>query len=151
MFRRVLVCLDGSSVAEQALPYAVEVAERFASKVVLLQVIHLSSSLAAAAAQGAERVLQEETDRLAGEARAYLEQVAAPLREKGLDVEAVALEGAPADAIVSYAADNEVDLIAIGTHGRKNLGRLVFGSVADRVLKHSSIPVLTIKPQETKA
>lgn len=151
MFRKILVCLDGSSLAEQVLPYATEVAQRFGSRVVLLQVIHLPASFAAAAAQGGEKILAEEVGRLAGEARAYLEGVAAPLREKGLEVEAAALEGTPSEAIVTYARENEVDLIAIGTHGRKSLGRLVFGSVADHVLKHSSIPVLTVKPQDKQA
>lgn len=151
MFRKILVCLDGSSLAEQVLPYATEVAQRFGSRVVLLQVIHLPASFAAAAAQGGEKILAEEVGRLAGEARAYLEGVAAPLREKGLEVEAAALEGTPSEAIVTYARENEVDLIAIGTHGRKSLGRLIFGSVADHVLKHSSIPVLTVKPQDKQA
>lgn len=151
MFRKILVCLDGSSLAEQVLPYATEVAQRFGSRVVLLQVIHLPASFAAAAAQGGEKILAEEVGRLAGEARAYLEGVAASLREKGLEVEAAALEGTPSEAIVTYARENEVDLIAIGTHGRKSLGRLIFGSVADHVLKHSSIPVLTVKPQNKQA
>jgi len=151
MFRKILVCLDGSSLAEQVLPYATEVAQRFGSRVVLLQVIHLPASFAAAAAQGGEKILAEEVGRLAGEARAYLEGVAASLREKGLEVEAAALEGTPSETIVTYARENEVDLIAIGTHGRKSLGRLIFGSVADYVLKHSSIPVLTVKPQDKQA
>jgi len=151
MFRKILVCLDGSSLAEQVLPYATEVAQRFGSRIVLLQVIHLPASFAAAAAQGGEKILAEEAGRLAGEARAYLEGVAASLRGKGLEVEAAALEGTPSEAIVTYAQENAVDLIAIGTHGRKSLGRLVFGSVADHVLKHSSIPVLTVKPQDKQA
>ena len=148
MFRKILVCLDGSSLAEQVLPYATEVAERFGSKIVLLQVVHLPASFAAAAAQGGEKILEEETRRLAGEATAYLEGVAAPLRAKGLEVETAAQEGPPSETIVAYARENAVDLIAIGTHGRKSLGRLVFGSVADHVLKHSNVPVLTVKPQD---
>jgi len=151
MFKKMLVCLDGSSLAEQVLPYATEVAQRFGSRIVLLQVIHLPASFAAAAAQGGEKILAEEAGRLAGEARAYLEGVAASLRGKGLEVEAAALEGTPSETIVTYARENEVDLIAIGTHGRKSLGRLIFGSVADYVLKHSSIPVLTVKPQDKQA
>ena len=148
MFRKILVCLDGSSLAEQVLPYATEVAERFGSRIVLLQVVHLPASFAAAAAQGAEKILEEETVRLASEATAYLEGVAAALRAKGLEVETVTQEGPPTETIVAYARENAVDLIAVGTHGRKSLGRLVFGSVADHVLKHSSVPVLTVKPQD---
>jgi nucleotide-binding universal stress UspA family protein len=80
MFKKILVCLDGSSLAEQVLPYALEVAERFGGALVLLQVVHLPAAFAAAAAQGGERILEEETVRLASEAKAYLEGVAAPGR-----------------------------------------------------------------------
>jgi nucleotide-binding universal stress UspA family protein len=150
MFRKVLVCLDGSSLAEQMLPYATEIAERFGSSIVLLQVLHVPSSLAAASAQGAESVIEEEMRRLAFDARTYLERLAVNLRDTGIRVEAVTVEGTPGDAIVEYATANEVDFIAIATHGRRNIGRLVFGSVADHVLRNTCIPVLSVKPRETK-
>jgi nucleotide-binding universal stress UspA family protein len=150
MFRKVLVCLDGSGLAEQTLPYATEVAKRFGSSMVLLQVLHVPSSLAAASAQGAESVIEEEMRRLAFDARTYLEQVAAGLRDAGIPADAVTVEGTPGDAIVEYATTHEVDLIAIATHGRRNIGRLVFGSVADHVIRNSGIPVLSVTPRETK-
>ncbi len=150
MFNKILVCLDGSSLSEQILPYATEVAQRFGSRVILLQVLQIPSSVAAASAQGAESIIEEEMRRLAYEAHQYLEGIAARLRQIGLTVEAVTIEGSPGDAIVDYAATNDVDLITIITHGRKHLGRLVFGSVADHVMRHTSIPVLSKKPREKK-
>ncbi len=150
MFNKVLVCLDGSSLAEQMLPYATEVAKRFGSSMVLLQVLHVPSSLAAASAQGAESVIEEEMRRLAFEARTYLEQVATGLSDAGISVETVTVEGTPGDAIVEYATTHEVDFIAISTHGRRNIGRLVFGSVADHVIRNSGIPVLSVRPKESK-
>ncbi len=150
MFSKILVCLDGSSLSEQILPCAAEVAQRFGAKLTLLQVLQIPSSLAAASAQGAESIIEEEMRRLAYEANQYLEGIAAPLREGGMEVETATIEGSPGDAIVEYAATSDVDLIAIVTHGRKNLGRLVFGSVADHVMRHSSIPVLSKKPREKK-
>ena len=151
MFSRVLVCLDGTSVAEQMLPYAAEISRRFSSAtVILIQVVQIPSSLAAASAQGAESIIEEEMRRLAHESGQYLEAHAATLRETGLQVETVTIEGSPGDAIVEYASDNKIDLIAIATHGRKNIGRLVFGSVADHVLRHTTIPVLSVTPRECK-
>jgi len=152
MFSRVLVCLDGTTVAEQMLPYAAEIARKFSSPtLILLQVVQIPSSLAAASAQGAESIIEEEMRRLAHESNDYLEHHAAHLRDTGLKVETATIEGSPGDAIVEYANDNDVDLIAIATHGRKNIGRLVFGSVADHVLRHTSIPVLSVVPKGCKS
>jgi len=150
MFGKILVCLDGSNMSEQMLPHATEVAQRFGSRVVLLQVLQIPSSLAAASAQGAENVIEEELRRLAFEAHQYLDGVAAQLREKGIPVEVVVIEGSPGDAIVQYASENNADLIVVATHGRKNLGRLVFGSVADHVMRHTTIPVLSMNPKDMK-
>ena len=141
MIERILVCLDGSSLAEQILPYATEVAQRFNSKLILLQVIPPSSV----------SVGTETASEIIGPAKAYLEHVAQPLREKGLDVECATLFDTPGKAIITYADKNEVELIAIATHGRSGLGRVLFGSVADFVLKESRVPILIIRPQHAKA
>jgi nucleotide-binding universal stress UspA family protein len=153
MFEKILVCLDGSRLAEQILPYAMEQATRFHSKVILIQAYTIPSSIAAAEAQAApvnSDLMQEEAQRLEAEAKAYLEKVAAPLREKGLDVACITLQGTAGDAIVGYAQNEPVDLIALATHGHSGLGRVIFGSVADHVLRESGLPILVIKPQETK-
>lgn len=150
MFGKILLCLDGSSHSEQMVPYSTEIARRFASRVTLLQVLQIPSSLAAASAQGAENVIEEELRRLSFEAHQYLEGVAAQMKEKGVPTEVSVIEGSPGDAIVEYASQSEMELIVVATHGRKNLGRLVFGSVADHVMRHSMIPVLSMRPHEVK-
>lgn len=150
MFGKILVCLDGSSLSEQIVPYATEVARRFGSRVVLLQVLQIPSSLAAASAQGAENVIEEELRRLSYQAHQYLEGIATQMKEKGVPAEVSVIEGTPGDAIVEYASQSGIELIVVATHGRKNIGRLVFGSVADHVMRHSFIPVLSVKPEEVK-
>jgi nucleotide-binding universal stress UspA family protein len=148
MFQRILVCLDGSTLAEQILPYASEEAARFDSSVVLFQVVNVPTTVTAPAIEPVpipvplERLEAEESA-----AKAYLERLAQPLREKGLKVQCVTMIGSPAEAIVSYAEDNRFDLVALATHGRSGLGRLVFGSVADHVVRKSKRPILLIKPK----
>lgn len=148
MFQKILVCLDGSKLAEQILPYAAEQAERFGSSLVLLQVVSLASL---PAPTGIESVpVAVPNDQLAeaeSAAREYLERLAAPLRDKGVKVECMSFVGHPAESIVSYAEEQKFGLVALATHGRSGLKRLVFGSVADHVIRKSGLPILLIKPK----
>jgi nucleotide-binding universal stress UspA family protein len=150
MFDKILVCLDGSPLSEQVVPYATEVAQRFGSRVVILQVLQIPSSLAAASAQGAENVIEEELRRLSFEAHQYLDGIATKLKENGVQTEVSVIEGTPGDAIVEFASQSGIELIVLATHGRKSLGRLVFGSVADHVIRNTTIPVLSVKPDDGK-
>ena len=155
MFERILVCLDGSELAEQILPYATEQALRFNSKLTLLQVVTMPSSVYTASVAGelpqAGDMIAKQIQRQEAEARAYLDRVTKSLLKKGMNVEYVVLGPLqPGKAIVKYAQDNAIDLICIATHGRSGLGRVVFGSVADLVLRESGLPILVIKPEETE-
>ncbi len=150
MFDKILVCLDGSPLSEQVVPYATEVAQRFGSRVVILQVLQIPSSLAAASAQGAENVIEEELRRLSFEAHQYLDSIATKMKENGVQTEVSVIEGTPGDAIVEFASQSGIELIVLATHGRKSLGRLVFGSVADHVIRNTTIPVLSVKPDDGK-
>ena len=71
------------------------------------------------------------------------------MRAKGLDVTCVALQGMAGAVIISYAHNESVNLIALATHGHSGLGRVIFGSVADHVLRESGLPILIIRPQES--
>jgi len=77
-----------------------------------------------------------------------LQKIAKPLRDEGLDIECAAHMGEPSKAILQYAKENAVKLIAIATHGHGGLKRMLFGSVADKVLREAGIPVLVAKSQE---
>jgi len=96
-------------------------------------------------------IIEEEIQRQEPEIKTYLDSIAQPLLERGIDLECVILRPASAgDAIVDYARANSIELICIATHGHGGLGRLVFGSVADHVLRKSGLPVLLIKPKDFK-
>jgi nucleotide-binding universal stress UspA family protein len=155
MFKRILVCLDGSKLAEQIMPYATEEAIRFRGKLVLLQVVQepvaFTPGLPGEAPVPIQtHVMVEGTEEALNRARDYLEKLAAPLRKKGIQVKTVAIPGRPGEAILDYANTNSINLITIATHGRGGLRRAVFGSVADYVLRESGLPVLVIRPQDEK-
>jgi len=155
MYKKVLVCLDGSELAEQVLPYASEVARRFDGALVLLRVV-VKPVLVSPGIPGAGAVpvvtsrmgRQVETDEL--QAETYLQSIAARLlKDYALKAEIVTSLGAAGPTIVDYAAANGVELIAIATHGRTGPGRVLFGSVADFVVRQSRMPVLLIRPNAT--
>jgi nucleotide-binding universal stress UspA family protein len=150
MFERVLVCLDGSDLAEEALPYAAEIARRFGSTLVLLEVTAGPSAVVEPTTGYYHATSPGRVQRSEDEAADYLEGIAAGLEKEGLRVEYLTLPGAPGKAIVGYAEENDVGLIVLGTHGRSGLSRLAFGSVADYVLKQSRRPVLMKRPGEQR-
>lgn len=154
MFDNIIVCLDGSELAEQILPYAVEEAVKFNSKLVLLHVIPdpLMITPGIPGAEGGPVVTSGMVEHMQNEREEtaeYLQQKAQLLRGQGLKVETILLQGSPGKTIVVYSNENNIDLIAIATHGRSGLGRVVFGSVADHILRHSGLPILIINPRES--
>ena len=154
MFKKILVCLDGSRLAEQVLPYATEEALHFGSRLVLLQVVPPPTTIITPAVPGvpampvSPKTLIESVQREESAARAYLESAAGLIRAKGIKVDAVTLQGPVGETIVSYARDNKIDLIALATHGRSGVGRAVLGSIADYVMKASGLPILIIRPKK---
>jgi len=157
MFKKILVCLDGSELAEKVLPYAVEEAERFDSELVLFRAISepylLSVSLPGMpgipinADKTENQELREERA-----ARAYLMSLAKKLRnERKLRVDYDTAIEAAGPAITGYCEKHAIELIAIATHGRSGAGRALIGSVADYVVRHSGLPILLIRPQQEKS
>lgn len=141
MYSRILIPLDGSRLAEAALPHAVAQAERFGAQLVLVKVLGPLPE-PAMAGRSAVRGAEEHSAELA---RHYLEGVAEPLRDKGIDVETVTLEGKPYVEIINHAETAQVDLIVISTRGYSGLSRWLLGSVTDRVVRGATVPVLLVQ------
>jgi nucleotide-binding universal stress UspA family protein len=153
MFRKILVCLDGSRLAEQILPYVTEQALHFNSKIVLFQVIPppvaVSPGVPGVSGGAVEtEALLKKSRTAETRAEAYLESLTQKLQKKGLKVASVTWMGPAGESIITYADSNKIDLIAIATHGHGGFKRAMFGSVADFVLRNSTLPLLVIKPQE---
>lgn len=148
VYTKVLVPLDGSDNAEQALLHASEIARRYHSELLLLHVVTSFPPESVTTARGAAG---DETRREEARALTYLEQLAKPLRTGGMKVTCAVRRGLPNDAIVKYAREGGADLGVLATHGRSGSRRAVMGSVADYVLKKSGLPMLLIRPVETSA
>jgi nucleotide-binding universal stress UspA family protein len=152
MFKKILVCLDNSNLSEQILRYVSEEASGPDKKLILLNVLTLPIATPVAIPGDASNItpmLPTPEQMAADEAKAkkYLEKKAQSLKEMGIKAECVVTIGDPGSTIVEYAEKNAIDLIAIATHGRSGIRRILFGSVAEYVIKHSKLPILLIKPK----
>ena len=141
MYRKMLVPLDGSELSESSLEHARAVATGLqVPEVVLLRVVEpLSSQVYAYLGTS---FIADAEKKAKAEAEDYLAKVADTLKKEGIAAQTTTILGRPADQILDYADENQVDLIIMSTHGRSGVSRWVSGSVADRVIRHSAVPVL---------
>ncbi len=144
-FKRILTPLDGSDTGEAALRDAEAVAMKTGASIILLHVIPEPHAVEARIL-GPEFVQFVKAMHEAGQK--YLEKVHKRLTEKGIKVSAQILSGDPAATIVDVAKHEKADLIAMSTHGRSGIARWVLGSVADKILHESKIPMWLVRPRK---
>ena len=135
---KVLVPLDGSALAEQALTKALDLAESREATLLLLRAAEVSAWPGIDPTDGQVRVVRE--------AEQYLEAVKRDLGARGVRrVDTSVWYGPPASAIVEAARVAKPDVIVMTTHGRSGLGRLILGSVAEAVLRGTTTPILLLR------
>ena len=131
----ILVPLDGSELAQRAVPFARSIAGKDGRSLLLMRAVN---TLAAPTYREGQSLLDEAT--------AELDAYAATLAGGGVQIETRVVD-APADvAILEAAAEDGIELIVMSTHGRGGLGRWIYGSVADAILRDSPVPVLIVPP-----
>lgn len=152
MYSNILVPLDGSDLAEKALPYAVDLAKLDGATVHLVYVFTshpegvvpvsgLSQDLSMAQTNEWSRQIQEANiSRVQG----YLDHTSSNLQKDGIETQTALLEGSPHEELVKYAKQNNVDIVTICSHGRGGLKRMLIGSVTDKIIRSGETPVLVI-------
>jgi nucleotide-binding universal stress UspA family protein len=153
VFSKIMVCLDGSVLAEQVLPYAIEVAQAFKARLAFFSALP-EPVIVAPGIPGIAPV-PVETDAMVAEAikgqaeaEAYLSCMVGRASENGVKAEKMVANGSPGPTILDFAEKHGVGLIAIATHGKGGLERVVMGSVADYLLRHSKIPIFVVRPKK---
>jgi len=132
-YKRILVPLDGSELAEAILGHVEQAARAFGAEVIALTVLPATGVVPDLAR---EDIVQ---------ATSYLDGIKQRLTDKGLKAQTAIRYGDPADEIIDYAQVNDIDLIAMSTHGRSGISHLIFGSVSEKVLRGTSKPILLIR------
>jgi nucleotide-binding universal stress UspA family protein len=145
MYKRVLVPVDGSEVAEAIVPFILEIAGPLDMEVVLLQV---NQPVPPVIVEDSAYFEVEDVEGRREAAEAYVAGLAAEMQAKGVRTETRVRRGDPVTEILAAAKEEGADLIAMTTHGRSGLPRVLFGSIAEGVLRHAPIPVFLMKQTE---
>lgn len=152
MYERILVPTDGSEQSVRATDHALEIARQFDSAVHAIHVVDDQGAGRAAEAvselspNSPERREMEERRESAG--NELTDAVVERAREAGLDAHGEVLHGEPADQITEYAKVNGIDLVVLGARGRSAVGKFLLGSVAGKVARHATTPVMLIRADE---
>jgi nucleotide-binding universal stress UspA family protein len=162
-YSKILLPLDGSQFAVQALPHAEAIAGALGATLILFEVVEDPLTVMASQLSGVTGGLgstgsvgigalppDENTHRKAMDAaQGYLDELAVSLKHRKIDAVVDINAGEPAERIVDYAAAQGVDLIVMSSHGRTAVKRWTYGSVASKVLQAASCPVLVVRPTES--
>jgi len=144
--RKVLVPTDFSESARHALTYGTSFAREYHAALVIL---HVVENLTVGYASDLFPVpMAEVFQEISGYARTELARLGEDARQKGLSVEEIVVQGKPSAEIIRFAAENEVDMIVLGAHGKGMLDQALFGSTTERVVRRSPCPVLTVRLAE---
>jgi nucleotide-binding universal stress UspA family protein len=151
MYKKIMVPLDGSELAECVLPHVEAIANGIPVKeLVILRVVEPERFYAVADSPIDPNLASAREAEGKKRAEDYLAEVVNRLDLPGLTIKTKAIVGRVAESLVDYCVDERVDLIIIATHGRSGVTRWVRGSVADKILRSSKIPVLMIRAPGTE-
>ena len=142
-FKKILVCLDGSALAEKVLESALSLAQCSHAEIILVRIVEPANMLFDM--ETADKVQESVNALERGEAEAYLNNLLQQLPQTENILSARTLMGPPADTIIDFAQEQHVDLIAMSSHGRSGIGRWVYGSVAEKVMRGATCATLIMR------
>lgn len=151
MYDHILVPTDGSDVAEIAIDHALDLAEKYDATLHALYVVDTESMDLTLGTEQVDRLRAghfDEMEDVERKAREATERVVERAEERNVPTVEHIAAGRPHAVITNYAEDNDVDMIVMGSHGRGGVQRMLLGSVAERVLRTSRIPVLVVDARQ---
>jgi len=146
--QKILLPTDFSGCANYALPYAAEIARATKAAILCVHVVEPVVPAVGYTGLAEPMPMADIAEQLEDSAERQLPRLAECEECAGLDVEETIVHGDAAAEIVRVAAEHKVDLIVISSHGRTGLGRMIFGSTAEAVVRHAACPVLVVKPPQ---
>lgn len=151
MYEHILVPTDGSEAAEAAVEHAVDLAARYGATIHALYVVDIDATNYSLGTEQVDRLRRGDLDEMPevkAEADGATGSVADAASQRGVLVEEHIRAGEPARAIRKFVDENDIDLVVMGSHGRAGISRAVLGSVAEKVLRRTHLPVLVVDVNE---
>lgn len=143
IFKKIMVATDGSELVKRAVDAAVDIAGQYETKLYAVHVISLGFLYKSLPTdEELEQAFQDKLMTEGKQATAYVENAG---RAANVEVESVILRGIPAQEIIWFAEKNDIDLIVMGTQGRTGIQKFLLGSVAEKVVRHATKPVLVVR------
>jgi nucleotide-binding universal stress UspA family protein len=142
VLKKILIATDGSETAEKAADFGVQIAGLSGAKVYAVYVIDTTPYYSIPLDQIWSKEVYEQLEQMGNEITSNVEKTA---KAAGLEAESIVLKGDPAQRIVNFAEEQNVDMIVVGSHGIGGFERLVIGSVSEKVVRHAKIPVLVFR------
>ena len=140
--RKILIATDGSETANEAADFGIEMMGCSGAKIYAVHVIDITPYRSVSLDKIWSKETLDEHEKEGYEATSYIERVA---KASGVEVESRILKGDPAEKIVSFAEDNGIDMIIVGSLGKGGYDRLILGSVSEKVIRHAKVPVLVVR------
>lgn len=143
MYKKILVPLDGSQLAEAVLPHAEALAKSDHAEIIILRVPTTPASEFIARDPGVASLIRQS---MMEEVEEYVHDKVAMIEEEHIKATGMTREGPVPEVILEVADETHADMIAMSTHGRSGIQRWLMGSVADKIVHHTHIPVMLIHP-----
>jgi nucleotide-binding universal stress UspA family protein len=151
MYKKIMVPLDGSELAECVLPHVNAFIEGCnISDVMLVRVVEPAEASHYGEVSISPIILEEAVSARKAAAKNYLDQIVNRIKHEGTELQSEVLVGRVTESLIDYTEKNDIDLILIATHGRSGVTRWVRGSVADRILRSANVPVLMVRAPGTE-
>ena len=151
MYEKIMVPLDGSELAECVLPHVeIFIKGRYTTHVVFVRVVPPAAVIYGGDFVVSPEILRENESAQISAAKDYLGKIIHRLKHEGVTLNSEVLVGRVSDSLADFTEKNDFDLVLIATHGRSGVKRWVRGSVADKVLRGSNIPVLMVRAPGSK-
>jgi nucleotide-binding universal stress UspA family protein len=145
VLKQILIATDGSESAEKAASFGIQIAGQSGAKVYSVYVIDITPYYSIPLDQIWPKDVYEQFEKIGHEITAVVEKTA---KAAGLEAESIVLKGDPAERIVNFAEERNVDMVVVGSHGIGAFERLVIGSVSEKVVRHAKVPVLVVRERK---
>jgi nucleotide-binding universal stress UspA family protein len=140
--RQILIATDGSETANEAADFGIEMVGCSGAKIYAIYVIDTTPYRSVPLDQIWSKETLDEFQRAGHEATSYIEKIG---KAAGAEVETRVLKGHPAEKILNFAEDNNIDMIIVGSLGKSGYERVLVGSVSEKIIRHAKVPVLVVR------